>query len=119
MARLSLPLSTDYKANVVSAGPQQFPPSQEAVGRDEPRTFATFGKAAGEEPVPAEPPLANSFLSEMSTLLEMILSQKAHSQADVSLELWQQLSVRSRTIELEAGGIEAGGSKETGSGLEV
>ncbi|XP_060109565.1 protocadherin-12 [Heteronotia binoei] len=114
MARLSLPLSTDYKVNVVSPSAQQFPPSQEATGRDEPRTFATFGKAAGEEPQ-----LANTFLSEMSTLLEMILSQKANSQADVSLELWQQLSVRRRTLELEAGGVEAAGSKETGTGLEV
>lgn len=117
MSRLSLPLSTDYKVNVVSPGTQQFPPSQEASGGDEPRTFATFGKAAGEEPVAAEPPLANSFLSEMNTLLGMILSQKANSHTDVSLELWHRLSVCNRTLELD--GVEAAGSKETVSGLGV
>ncbi|XP_048371207.1 protocadherin-12 [Sphaerodactylus townsendi] len=119
MARLSLPLSTDYKANVVSPGALPFLPSQEAMGRDEPHTFATFGKAAGDEPAPEQPPLANSFLSEMSTLLEIILSQKANSKADVSLGLWQKLSVCSRTLEVEGGGAEAATSKGVVCGSEV
>nr|XP_056718796.1 protocadherin-12 [Euleptes europaea] len=117
MARLSLPLSADYKANIVSPGSLPFPPSQEAVGRGELHTFATFGKAAGGEP--AEPQPANSFLSEMSHLLERILSQKANSQEDVSLGLWQQLSVCGRTLEQEGGGVETATSKEMGSGLQV
>lgn len=101
LARLSLPLSTDYKDNVVSPGALHFPASQEATIRDEPHTFATFGKAPGGEPSTTQPRLASSFISEMSTLFEMILAQKASPQMDASSGLLRQLSIHSRTIELD------------------
>ncbi|XP_054840705.1 protocadherin-12 [Eublepharis macularius] len=112
MARLSLSLSADYKANIVSPGALQFPASPEATGRAEPHTFATFGKAAGDEPAPAEPKLAHTFLTEMSTLLEIILSQQANAQADVPVGgLWRKLSMCTRTLELEGEGGKAATSK--------
>lgn len=107
MGRLSLPLSVDYRDNVVSPGAGQFPPTQEATGRDEAHTFATFGKTSGAELNPTEPKLASTFFSEMSTLFELILAQKAGSPTDSSLGLLRQLSICSRTLELGGDGTVA------------
>ncbi|CAI5780334.1 protocadherin-12 isoform X1 [Podarcis lilfordi] len=82
MARLSFPISTDYKDNIVSPGALPSPLSEETTGRDEPHTFATFGKAAGHKPNSEEPRLSSTFLSEMNTLFEKILAQKVSPQVD-------------------------------------
>ncbi|XP_066479560.1 protocadherin-12 isoform X2 [Tiliqua scincoides] len=100
MARLSLPLSVDYRDNVVSPDAVQSLPTKEAKGSDEPHTFATFGKTARDELNTTEPMLASTFFSEMSTLFDIILAQKASSHMDSSLGLLRHLSICSRTLEL-------------------
>lgn len=68
MARLSLPITTNYRDNV-------FSPDTPAV--EEPRTFQTFGKAPGPELSLTGTRLASTFVSEMSSLLEMLLEQRS------------------------------------------
>ncbi|KAH0618171.1 hypothetical protein JD844_017161 [Phrynosoma platyrhinos] len=101
MGRLSIPLSLDYKDNVVSPGTLLFPVSQETRNRDEPHTFETFGKANGCKLNTAEPGLASTFLSEMGTLFEMILAQNPRPQMDSSLDFLQQVSICSQTRDLD------------------
>lgn len=115
MARLSLPLSGDYRDNVVSPDAVQFPPTRETKGSDEPHTFATFGKTAGDKLNATEPMMVSTFFSEMNTLFEMILAQKDGSQMDSSLGLLRQLSICSRTLELGGDAVETANNNYLGS----
>ncbi|XP_042320765.1 protocadherin-12 isoform X2 [Sceloporus undulatus] len=101
MGRLSIPLSLDYKDNVVSPSTLLFPVSQETRNRDAPQTFETFGKATGCKVNTAEPGLASTFLSEMGTLFEMILAQNPRPQMDSSLDFLPQVSICSQTLDLD------------------
>ncbi|XP_069892082.1 protocadherin-12 [Dipodomys merriami] len=106
MARLSLPLTTNYRDNVCS-------PDAEAL--EEPRTFQTFGKA-GPELSPAGTRLASTFLSEMSSLLEMLLEQRSGVPMEAASEALRRLSVCGRTLSLGlatggAAGVEGPGGK--------
>ncbi|KAM7162592.1 protocadherin-12 isoform 2-T2 [Macrochelys suwanniensis] len=96
MARLSLSLTSSYKDNVFSPDSLHSSQDQEDAGRDKPRTFETFGKVTGSDPNAARTRLASTFLSEMSTLFEMILSQKAQAHATMASGLLQQLSACSK-----------------------
>ncbi|XP_006866320.1 PREDICTED: protocadherin-12 [Chrysochloris asiatica] len=93
MARLSLPLTTNYRDNVCS-------PGSEAL--EEPRTFQTFGKAAGPELSPTGTRLASTFVSEMSSLLEMLLAQRSNVvPMEAASEALRRLSVCGRTLSLD------------------
>ncbi|XP_067422483.1 protocadherin-12 [Emydura macquarii macquarii] len=101
MARLSLSLTSSYKDNVFSPGSLHSPQDQEDAGQDKPRTFETFGKVTGSDPNAARTRLASNFLSEMSTLFEMILSKKAQAHTTMASGLLQQLSARSKAFGLD------------------
>lgn len=92
MARLSLPLTTNYRDNVISP---------DAAALEEPRTFQTFGKEAGPELSPAGTRLASTFLSEMSSLLEMLLQQRSSVPVEAASEALRRLSVCGRTLSLD------------------
>ncbi|XP_076993380.1 protocadherin-12 [Tamandua tetradactyla] len=92
MARLSLPLSTNYRDNLFSP---------DAATSEEPRTFQTFGKAAGPELSPTGSRLASTFLSEMSSLLEMLLAQRSSVPVEAASEALRRLSVCGRTLSLD------------------
>uniref|UniRef100_A0A8D0G317 Protocadherin 12 n=1 Tax=Sphenodon punctatus TaxID=8508 RepID=A0A8D0G317_SPHPU len=115
MARLSLTLSTDYKDNVVSPGSLLSAHSQEAPDRDEPHTFETFGKGSGCESSTAGPKLASMFLTEMSTLFEMILAQKTGTHMDPRSGILRQLSTRSKALGLDGEALGAAESNAVGS----
>lgn len=92
MARLSLPLATNYRDNV-------FSPDTAAL--EEPRTFQTFGKGSGPELSPTGTRLASTFLSEMSSLLEMLLEPRASVPVEAASEVLRRLSVCGRTLSLD------------------
>ncbi|KAM5298817.1 protocadherin-12 [Ctenodactylus gundi] len=92
MARLSLPLTTNYRDNVMSP---------DAEASEEPRTFQTFGKAAGPELSPTGTRLASTFLSEMSSLLEMLREQPSGVPVEAASEALRRLSVCGRTLSLD------------------
>ncbi|XP_007937249.1 protocadherin-12 [Orycteropus afer afer] len=106
MARLSLPLATNYRDNVCSP---------DATALEEPRTFQTFGKTAGPELSPTGTRLASTFVSEMSSLLEMLLTQRSSVvPMEAASEVLRRLSVCGRTLSLDlatsgASGMEAQG----------
>ena len=60
MARLSLPLTTNYRDNV-------FSPDTPAM--EEPRTFQTFGKATGPELSLTGTQLASTFVSDRKSVV--------------------------------------------------
>lgn len=93
MARLSLPLSTNYRDNLSSP---------DAAASEEPRTFQTFGKTVGPGPElsPTGTRLASTFVSEMSSLLEMLLGQHTVPVEAASAAL-RRLSVCGRTLSLD------------------
>ncbi|XP_008586680.1 PREDICTED: protocadherin-12 [Galeopterus variegatus] len=92
MARLSLPLTTNYRDNVISP---------DAAASEEPRTFQTFGKAVGPELSPTGTRLASTFVSEMSSLLEMLLEQRSSVPMEAASEVLRRLSVCGRTLSLD------------------
>ncbi|NWV18849.1 PCD12 protein, partial [Origma solitaria] len=100
MARLSLPLTSSYKDNVFSPDAPRSPEDEEAARQEKPRTFETFGKGAGADPSGAGTRLASTFLSEMSTLFEMILSQKVQVHGEAAPGLLRQLSARGQSLGL-------------------
>ncbi|XP_074866137.1 protocadherin-12 isoform X3 [Carettochelys insculpta] len=100
MARLSLSLTSSYKDNVFSPDSLQCSQDQGDAVLDKPRTFETFGKVSGSDSNAARTRLASTFLSEMSTLFEMILSQKSQTHGTAS-GLLQQLCARSKTCGLD------------------
>ncbi|XP_069510209.1 protocadherin-12 [Ambystoma mexicanum] len=105
LARLSLPMTADYKANLFTPATASIPEDEPILAgsmeRDELKTFLTFGKA---EPEPGDDPkLAGNFLSEMSSLFEMLLTQKADAHAATASEVLLRLSACSRTLGLDIG----------------
>ncbi|MGH0116469.1 UNVERIFIED_CONTAM: hypothetical protein FKN15_017119 [Acipenser sinensis] len=92
MARLSLPLSTDYRENVFvpeglpSPETPTLPPAADGAA-----SFSTFGKAPGESSQ-----ISGHLLSEVSTLFEMLLTQKADSHPRTSAEVLYRLSAAYR-----------------------
>lgn len=105
MARLSLPLTTNYRDNV-------FSPDTPAV--EEPRTFQTFGKAPGPELSLTGTRLASTFLSEMSSLLEMLLEQCSDVPVEAASEVLRRLSVCGRTLSLDLATSGAAGTEGQG-----
>lgn len=103
VARLSLPLTSSYKDNVFSPDSPHSPQDEDAARQEQPRTFETFGKGAGADSNAAGTRLASTFLSEMSTLFEMILSQKVQVHNETGSELLRQLSARGKSLGLEDG----------------
>ncbi|NWS71299.1 PCD12 protein, partial [Crotophaga sulcirostris] len=101
VARLSLPLASSYKDNVFSPSSLNSPQDEEAARQETPRTFETFGKGAGTDSNAAGTQLASTFLSEMSTLFEMILSQKVQVHNETDAGLLRQLSARGKSLGLE------------------
>ncbi|NXE07964.1 PCD12 protein, partial [Lophotis ruficrista] len=101
VARLSLPLTSNYKDNVFSPNSPHSPQDEEAARQEKPRTFETFGKGAGSDSNAAGTRLASTFLSEMSTLFEMILSQKVQVHNETGSGLLRQLSARGKSLGLE------------------
>ncbi|XP_009467754.1 PREDICTED: protocadherin-12 [Nipponia nippon] len=101
VARLSLPLTSSYKDNVFSPDSLHSPQDEEAARQEKPRTFETFGKGAGADSNAAGTRLASTFLSEMSTLFEMILSQKVQVHNETGSGLLRQLSARGKSLGLE------------------
>ncbi|KAF3821644.1 protocadherin-12 [Mirounga leonina] len=105
MARLSLPLTTNYRDNV-------FAPDAPAL--EEPRTFQTFGKAPGPGLSPTGTRLASTFLSEMSSLLEMLLEQRSGVPVEAASEVLRRLSVCGRTLSLDLATSGASGTEGQG-----
>ncbi|NXA51747.1 PCD12 protein, partial [Nothocercus julius] len=101
VARLSLPLSSSYKDNVFSPDSPHSPQDQEAARQEKPRTFETFGKVTESDSSATGTRLASTFLSEMSTLFEMILSQKVQVHNETGSGLLRQLSARGRNLGLD------------------
>ncbi|XP_015341080.1 protocadherin-12 isoform X1 [Marmota marmota marmota] len=109
MARLSLPLTTNYRDNVFSP---------DAAALEEPRTFQTFGKEAGPELSPTGTRLASTFLSEMSSLLEMLLEQRSSVPVEAASEALRRLSVCGRTLSLDLATSAALGTETQGAQVE-
>ncbi|XP_014448321.1 protocadherin-12 isoform X2 [Tupaia chinensis] len=109
MARLSLPLTTNYRDNVFSP---------DATASEEPKTFQTFGKTfgkvAGPELSPAGTQLASTFVSEMSSLLEMLLEGRAGVPVEAASEVLRRLSVCGRTLSLDLATSGTSGSEAQG-----
>nr|XP_009942672.1 PREDICTED: protocadherin-12 [Opisthocomus hoazin] len=101
VARLSLPLTSSYKDNVFCPDSLHSPQDEEAATQEKPRTFETFGKGAGADSNATGTRLASTFLSEMSTLFEMILSQKVQVHNETGSGLLQQLSAHGKSLGLE------------------
>lgn len=103
MARLSLPLTTNYRDNLSSP---------DAAASEEPRTFQTFGKTVGPGPELSATGtrLASTFVSEMSSLLEMLLEQNTVPVEAASAAL-RRLSVCGRTLSLDLATSGASGSE--------
>ncbi|OCT86324.1 protocadherin-12 [Xenopus laevis] len=99
IAQLSLPLTNNYKDNVFTPNtPVLQQPPITAEEREELKTFLTFGKASeGSQ----SSRLASTFLSEMSSLFEMLLSQKADSHGDPASEVLMRLSGCSKTLAVD------------------
>lgn len=90
IARLSLPLANSYKENIFDpTGQITLDPPITAIDKEDLRTFLTFGKASDGS---QDNRLASTFLSEMSTLFEMLLTQKAESHGDATSDVLMRLS---------------------------
>ncbi|XP_068134203.1 protocadherin-12 [Hyperolius riggenbachi] len=97
IARLSLPLANSYKENIFSPKDPITPePPVTTAEKEDLRTFLTFGKASDGS---QDNRLASTFLSEMSTLFEMLLTQKAESHGDATSEVLMRLSSCSKTLD--------------------
>ncbi|CAN9515208.1 unnamed protein product [Ophioblennius macclurei] len=95
MARLSLPLSSDYHDNIFVPG---VPPSSdsELLPRDgldstSSSSFSTFGKSPEKDG-----PLGGALLSEVSTLFEMLMTQKADAHPGPRPDVLYRLSAAYR-----------------------
>ncbi|XP_043842556.1 protocadherin-12 [Dromiciops gliroides] len=114
MARLSLPLNTNYRDNVFSPDSPASSQGREVAAMEEPRTFQTFGKSAGSEMNSVGTQLASTFLSEMSSLFEMLLTQNSNAPVAAS-EVLQRLSACGKTLGLDLAGSGALGSEALGT----
>ena len=115
MARLSLPLSADYHDNMFVPGAPPAPDSPDTPpgGLDPASSFSTFGKTPEKDG-----PLGGALLSEVSTLFEMLMTQKADAQTSPSPALLYRLSAAyRRSMGLDGGG--GGGSGGGGGGRGV
>uniref|UniRef100_A0A8B9H6Y0 Cadherin domain-containing protein n=1 Tax=Astyanax mexicanus TaxID=7994 RepID=A0A8B9H6Y0_ASTMX len=94
MARLSLPLTSDYHENlyVPDGLPSPDEPSLSLGGLDDSTSFSTFGKA----PEKSGQLGGEALLSEVSTLFEMLLTQKADAQPRSPADVLYRLSTAYR-----------------------
>ncbi|XP_030224153.1 protocadherin-12 isoform X2 [Gadus morhua] len=107
VARLSLPLSADYHDNMFVPGAPPAPDSPDTPpgGLDPASSFSTFGKTPEKDG-----PLGGALLSEVSTLFEMLMTQKADAQTSPSPALLYRLSAAyRRSMGLDGGGGGGGG----------
>ncbi|KAM6923413.1 protocadherin-12 [Xenentodon cancila] len=93
MARLSLPLAADYHENVFVPNS---PPSHEndlpaREGLNSSSSFSTFGKSPEKDG-----PLGGALLSEVSTLFEMLMTQKADAHPGPPPDILYRLSAAYR-----------------------
>ncbi|KAM3926499.1 protocadherin-12 [Leptodactylus fuscus] len=99
-ARLSLPLANNYKENIFTPNAPITPePTITAADKEDLRTFLTFGKASDGS---QENRLASTFLSEMSSLFEMLLTQKAESHGNATNEVLMRLSACSKSMGMDS-----------------
>ncbi|XP_034398614.1 protocadherin-12 [Cyclopterus lumpus] len=92
MARFSLPLSADYHDNVfVPDGPPA--PEGEPLPREalDSSSFSTFGKTLDKDG-----PLGGALMSEVSTLFEMLMTQKADAHPGSRPDVLSRLSAACR-----------------------
>ncbi|XP_044136893.1 protocadherin-12 [Bufo gargarizans] len=100
IARLSLPLGNNYKENIFTPSTQiTQEPTITAADKEDLRTFLTFGKASDGS---QENRLASTFLSEMSSLFEMLLTQKAESHGNATSEVLMRLSSCSKSMGMDS-----------------
>lgn len=113
MARLSLPLTTDYHDNVfVPNGPPS--PESELLPRDalDSSSFSTFGKTPEKDG-----PLGGALLSEVSTLFEMLMTQKADTHPGPRPDVLYRLSAAyRRSLGLDGAATNAAGNAAKNSG---
>ncbi|XP_074530390.1 protocadherin-12 isoform X2 [Halichoeres trimaculatus] len=113
MARLSLPLSTDYHDNVfVPNGPPS--PESELLPRDalDSSSFSTFGKTPEKDG-----PLGGALLSEVSTLFEMLMTQKADTHPGPRPDVLYRLSAAyRRSLGLDGAASNTAGNTPKNSG---
>lgn len=113
MARLSLPLTSDYHDNVfVPNGPPST--DSELLPRDalDSSSFSTFGKSPEKDG-----PLGGALLSEVSTLFEMLMTQKADSHPGPRPDVLYRLSAAyRRSLGLDANAPSAAGNTQRNSG---
>ncbi|XP_062416442.1 protocadherin-12 isoform X2 [Pungitius pungitius] len=92
MARLSLPFNADYHGNVFVPDGLPFPecehPPRDALDSS---SFSTFGKAPEKDG-----PLGGALLSEVSTLFEMLMTQKADAHPGPRPDMLYRLSAAYR-----------------------
>ena len=101
MARLSLPLTSDYHENlfVPDGLPPPDCPSSTLGGLDDSTSFSTFGKT----PEKSGSLGGEALLSEVSTLFEMLLTQKADAQPRTPADVLYRLSAAyRRSLGMEA-----------------
>lgn len=115
MARLSLPLMADYHDNMfVPEGPPSPDDHHPPQPLDSTSTFSTFGKAHEQDG-----PLGGALLSDVSTLFEMLLTQKADAQPRPSPEVLYRLSAayrRSLGLDGSSSGSPGGASGHRNAG---
>ncbi|KAM7000450.1 protocadherin-12 isoform 1-T2 [Tautogolabrus adspersus] len=113
MARLSLPLTADYHDNVfVPNGPPS--PESELLPRDglDSSSFSTFGKTPEKDG-----PLGGALLSEVSTLFEMLMTQKADTHPGPRPDVLYRLSAAyRRSLGLDGTATTAAGNAAKNSG---
>lgn len=113
MARLSLPITGDYHDNVfVPNGPPS--PESEVLPRDalDSSSFSTFGKTPEKDG-----PLGGALLSEVSTLFEMLLTQKADAHPGPRPDVLYRLSAAyRRSLGLDGTVMTAAGNAPRNSG---
>ncbi|XP_039976137.1 protocadherin-12 [Xiphias gladius] len=113
MARLSLPLAGDYHDNVfVPNGPPS--PDSELLPRDglDSSSFSTFGKTPEKDG-----PLGGALLSEVSTLFEMLMTQKADAHPGPRPDVLYRLSAAyRRSLGLDGTATPAAGNAPRSSG---
>ncbi|XP_022620226.1 protocadherin-12 isoform X2 [Seriola dumerili] len=113
MARLSLPLTGDYHDNVfVPNGPPS--PETELLPRDalDSSSFSTFGKTPEKDG-----PLGGTLLSEVSTLFEMLMTQKADAHPGPRPDVLYRLSAAyRRSLGLDGAATPAAGNAARNSG---
>ncbi|XP_073676693.1 protocadherin-12 [Garra rufa] len=92
MARLSLPLTTDYHENLfIPDGPPSPDTDCPAAAPDESTSFSTFGKTPEKAPLGGR-----ALISEVSSLFEMLLTQKADAQSCPPADVLYRLSAAYR-----------------------